>query len=165
MDLGTPFLDAIMRHRFAAASPARGRIASSVVLLAGVVLLGGCSPAAVPSSIEEGIVLPLTSEPESPTKIDLGEMDASRRIERSLQLENRSRAPVTITRIDASCDCVSFQGALAALEPNQSTQATVVVDLRNDPDFKGLLGVEATGLDASGRQVFAAVICTRVAQR
>ncbi len=91
-------------------------------------------------------------------------MEASRRIERSLLLENHSGFPITIARIDANCDCLTFQGALVTLESSRSARATLVVDLRDDPDFAGLLGVPVTGFDASGRAVFDAVICTRVAR-
>jgi hypothetical protein len=99
----------------------------------------------------------------SPLTIDLGELNAERRIERPLLLENRSGADVTIARIDASCECVTLPGAQATIPARASTSATLIVDLTNDSTFQGTLGVPVQGFDSSGRQLFDLVVCTRVA--
>ncbi|MEX2176516.1 MAG: hypothetical protein WD872_19280 [Pirellulaceae bacterium] len=138
------------------------RLVRGVSLLAWLALFCGCSSGdAATSTRAEQIVIPITAESGSPIRIDLGQLDASRKVERLVLIENRSGAARTIARIDASCECVSFQNALVLIEPNESARAILVIDLTDDPDFAGLLGIKATGFDAAGEPVFAAVISIR----
>jgi hypothetical protein len=79
-----------------------------------------------------------------------------------LQFENRTGENLRIARIEASCSCVKFENAIAVFEPRQSANITLVVDLRDDTEFRGNLGVPATGFDENGREIFTLVICIRV---
>ncbi|MEX2173425.1 MAG: hypothetical protein WD872_03630 [Pirellulaceae bacterium] len=138
------------------------RLVRGVSLLAWLALFCGCSSGdAAPGTRAEQIVIPLSAQSGSPTRIDLGQLDASRKVERLVLIENQSAAPRTIARIQASCECLSFRDALVVIEPNQTARATLVVDLTDDPDFAGLMGIQATGFDPAGQPVFAAVISIR----
>jgi hypothetical protein len=136
-------------------------------LLASVALwAGGCSSTAASVTADGGstIVVPMGTKHDSPTRIELGNMDASRRIERSVLFENRSRECVTIARIKTDCECVRLEANSSRFEPNAKARGVLVVDLTGDPEFKGSLGVPVTGFDEFGREVFDAVVCTRVAE-
>jgi hypothetical protein len=147
----------------AASRPLRVLVAS-LAILSPLAANSGCfSAAASSNTAEEQIVIPVRINPDEPTQIDLGDMDVSRRIERSVLLKNIGNSPVSIARVDANCECVSVVGALVTIQPDQTASATLAVDLRDDPEFKGSLGVPTTGIDESGRPVFTAVVRTRVA--
>jgi hypothetical protein len=145
----------------AAVRPLRDLVASLAILA--LAANSGCfSAAASSNTAEEQIVIPVGDNPDKATQIDLGDMDASRRIERSVLLKNISISPVSIDRVDANCECVTIVGALVTIQPHQTASVKLAVDLRDDLEFKGSLGVPTTGFDQGGRPVFSAVIRTRV---
>jgi hypothetical protein len=127
---------------------------------------GGCSsaPAATSNRGLTEIIVRFDAPLDSPLTIDLGELNAERRIERPILLENRSGAEVTLARVETSCECVMLQGALATIPARASNAATLIVDLTNDPTFQGTLGVPVQGFDSSGRQLFDVVVRTRAAR-
>jgi hypothetical protein len=161
MDRRVPYLDAARRKP--APQAVLVRLGFGISVAASVPFLSGCAPSSATAGVKrDEIVVSLPQEPNSPLKIDLGTIGASRLVEQPVVLQNCSNVPLTIARIEASCECLSFRGALGLLEPDKTIRATVVLDLRNDLEFKGLLGVEATGVDETGSPVFAAIVSTRV---
>lgn len=133
-----------------------------------LIAVAGCSSSVARSSVDtdrDETIVRLTFDPESPTQIDVGNMSDSRRIEKGFVIENRCNERIKIAHMKTSCDCLTFEGVEAPLDPKEIARATLVVDLRDDPDFRGSLGINATGYDARGRTVFAAVVCTRVARQ
>ncbi|MBW3596308.1 MAG: DUF1573 domain-containing protein [Planctomycetes bacterium] len=128
------------------------------------VFLTGCSSSSASVTLgpeTDELIVPVSLGLREPTRIEAGEMDDSRWLQRRLRLENRGDETIAIDRIDADCHCVTFENALVALKPGDSIEANLVIDLRDDRSFKGLLGVPARGFDAQDREIFSVVVCTR----
>ena len=100
MGLGVLHVDCSMRLESAALlGPFRRMLEVSPAAYLALLFCGCLPPVAASSKQPEGIVIPLTINPQLPTQIELGDMDSSRQIERSVLLENRRGSPTTIARI------------------------------------------------------------------
>ena len=114
------------------------------------------------ADVDPVFVVPVTINPTDSIQIQLGDVPPAGRVEKSLRLENQSGEHVTVVRIDTDCECVTFSGALDRLKPNQKKDVSLVLDMAHEPEFQGLLGVPASGIDDSGRAVFKVVLFARI---
>jgi Protein of unknown function (DUF1573) len=96
-------------------------------------------------------LLPLVAEPDT---VDLGRLAPGQNSSRGILLVNRASAPVTVDRIETSCPCISAKSNSPLVQVGQSALLTVNYDGAEDPQFRGTLAVECTGLSSGGDPLF-----------
>jgi hypothetical protein len=77
-----------------------------------------------------------------PNKLELGRKFQRSRSVTEVKLKNNSNKQIIIQTIETSCDCLTVHPSSMQLEPGQIVTLQVILDLSNDPDFKG--GLQAT---------------------
>ena len=74
-------------------------------------------------------------------RIDLGSVRQGELYHCTIIIENGTPSPVTIDRIDSSCNCSSFTNLPRSIPAARSTSLEVVVDERHERFFTGNLGI------------------------
>jgi hypothetical protein len=141
-----PFHDPPSRRFFCRASLPVG----FVLIVAGLV--------AARSSRLESIRRPSTDTlfplESSPNPLLLGSLRPGHAASGEISLRNPAREPITIERIETSCPCLSIAPALLEIGPGRSATLIVRFNPAEDPDFRGSLSIEVTGLGTDGAVVF-----------
>lgn len=86
-------------------------------------------------------------------QIDLGVLIQGESAVTHQWIKNSSEKPVTIAKVEKSCDCVDLVPAEPEIAPNQRVLAKITYDGAKEPDFVGSLQVELKLLDSSGTQI------------
>jgi Protein of unknown function (DUF1573) len=94
----------------------------------------------------------------SPDPIDLGALSPGKRVETEIALMNVQEHSVQLASIRTSCPCIRISGSPLQVAPRDSATLALVFDPTEDPDFRGSLSVEVTGLGADGDVVFRTVV-------
>jgi hypothetical protein len=146
--------------------------AASVVLglLLGPILLAGCSGPAG-SAGEATHSRPLATRqqrtlltPSVPT-VDLGIVPQGGHETETFSLTNAGSTPVEVARVETSCDCLAIRLARRVIGPSEKVLAQAALDLSKEPDFRGSLAIEVTGLTSSGTVAFSLVVNVTVRPR
>jgi hypothetical protein len=93
---------------------------------------------------------------ESP--LHLGEVPAGGRKQREFWLTNRTGSPVEVAKIESGCDCLTIDLPDRVVSPAQKVAGRLLLDLRQEPRFRGRLGIDVKGKDKSAQVVFALVV-------
>lgn len=86
-------------------------------------------------------------------QIDLGVLIQGESAVTHRWIKNSSEKPVTIAKVDKSCDCVDLVPAESEIAPNQRALAKITYDGAKEPDFVGSLQVELKLLESDGTQI------------
>lgn len=135
------------------------RIAGALLLFA--FAIPGCSKSSTGTTAyspqsqnaKQGSVIRVTSlggtrQDDAPSqRIELGPIKQGKSIRKTIAVENQTSAPFTIDRIEASCECTSFQGLPLAVSAGGNGLLTIVADESHETDFHGSLGIQATMFD------------------
>ncbi len=109
-----------------------GRLLALTAVVLGLSVLVA-SPAQAQKSSKSTIVV----EPEM---LDMGNVEAGTTVTAEVKLRNKGRSPITFTRVNTSCSCIT--GAVDGKEVRRGDSATVVVTLEvpevNGPSVKTL---------------------------
>ena len=105
----------------------------------------GCSPEPDASgSVPEGGLT------WSPGALSLGTLAPGRSAGGSVEIANGRDEAVTLARFATSCPCVSISPASLELGPKGRGSVEVRFDPREEPEFRGRLGVTVEGFDGRG---------------
>jgi len=129
------------------------------------VLLQGCSGPTAAESAGAGTSADHKSESSNvvvtlidggtPIKvIDLGETGQADSLLVPLSLQNRTKRAVEISRISASCPCVSVELENRSVASGESLTVSLRVDLTSEPNFVGDLVVTVDGYEAVAGKLF-----------
>lgn len=113
----------------------------------------GCNNSRTPQQSEKADTT--KKQPAYPihTQVDLGVLIQGESAVTHRWIKNTSEKPVTIAKVDKSCDCVDLVPAESEIAPNQRVLAKITYDGAKEPDFVGSLQVELKLLDGDGTQV------------
>lgn len=93
-----------------------------------------------------------TGEPLGATgRVDFGTLAPDRRARAEVLLINRGSEPLRIARASTSCECVTLRPVPVDVPAEGQTTVWLECDLRNDPNFAGILAVELSLNDTNGR--------------
>ena len=129
------------------------RLTAHVAIFAVISLFLGCNTHA-PSQQTEKADNP-KKQPAYPiqAQIDLGVLIQGESAVTHRWIRNSGEKPVTISKVDKSCDCVDLVPAEPEIAPNQRVLAKITYDGAKEPDFVGSLQVELKLTDSSGTQI------------
>lgn len=119
--------------------------------------LSACSPG------EPGRLKPETVIQPHPDPVVMGTVTRADPVYRTLRLQNLSDRPITVQVVEVSCECVSMAPVPLTIESSRVGELIVEFDPREDPGFRGKLGVMATGRDREGRALFQTRVDVEVA--
>jgi hypothetical protein len=100
----------------------------------------------------------------STPEIDLGDVRAGGCKEADFAVTNPESAPVSISRIDTSCECLTVDMRSQTLQPGETVKARAAIDMALKPEFAGGLALTAKALDADGKPLFAVVVNAEVSR-
>jgi hypothetical protein len=129
-------------------SPSLHRLLHSAAWLAVAAGLSACTPEGPRRAPVETVIQP------TPDPVDLGIVAGTNPVQRAIRLHNSSSRPITVQSVEVSCECVSFAPVPLTIEAGRTAQLVAQFDPREDPDFRGKLGVIVRGLDREGRILF-----------
>ncbi len=81
----------------------------------------------------------------------MGEVAQGGRKQAAFTLTNSGTETVELTRIETSCGCLSVDVPLR-VAPGQKVAGQVTLDLRDEPQFTGDLGIEICGWNDLGEK-------------
>jgi hypothetical protein len=81
----------------------------------------------------------------SNSEIDFGIVEQGGHRETAVWLENPGSEPVEILAIRTSCDCFEVTIERKVVEAGDRVKAVAKIDFRDDPRYRGKLGLEAEG--------------------
>ena len=90
----------------------------------------------------------------SESVLNLGDVPAGGQKQGEFWLTNRTAAPVEVSEIETSCDCLTIDLKNRVLSPGQKVVGKALLDLRREPGFTGTLSIDVTGKGQSGQVVF-----------
>lgn len=89
----------------------------------------------------------------NPARIEMGEVAQGGRKEARFTLTNSGTRAIVLSRIETSCDCLSVDVPLR-VEPGEQVVGRVKLDLRDEPNFTGDLGIEIRGWNEASEKAF-----------
>jgi hypothetical protein len=87
--------------------------------------------------------LPLTT----PAIVELGVVPEGGYAHETIVVSNRSDSAVELSRIETSCHCLDVRLMRQRLGPGEECLAIVSFDVKDDPEFRGSLAMQANCLD------------------
>ncbi len=82
----------------------------------------------------------------SQAELDFGTLPQGGKGALTFTLKNTSASVVEVARIESSCPCLAVELEKNILGPGEEAAATARVDLASEPNFRGAVRLEATGL-------------------
>lgn len=89
----------------------------------------------------------------SPNPVSLGSLNPGQVVDKKIVLSNPWTTPVTIQRIETSCPCLEVAPVPIEIASGRSGEIVVRFNSTEDPDYRGVLGIEVTGYNPSGKSV------------
>jgi hypothetical protein len=89
-----------------------------------------------------------------PNPVSLGILEVGQSGERLVSLRNPQSELVYLERISTSCPCIQVTPAPIQVSPRETKNLTVRFDLSTEPDFRGGLSVEITGIGVGEQVLF-----------
>jgi Protein of unknown function (DUF1573) len=89
-----------------------------------------------------------------PNPVSLGRFAQGQAVKCEFRVVNPGSEMVRIERVQLSCTCLEVGPMPVRVEPGEENVLAVRYDPSEDPEFRGRLSVELSGLDALGRAVF-----------
>ena len=94
---------------------------------------------------------PLTVSPEA---VEFPQVYQGQRAEAEVLVTNPSQAEIEIHTVETSCPCLTVNLAKNQIGKGETVPAIVVLDLAQEPNFIGSLGITAKGLSGTNQTVF-----------
>jgi hypothetical protein len=94
--------------------------------------------------------------------IDLGSIKQGQTKSFKILCVNDENDPIEIARYRSSCECVRLESLPLAIAPGGQEQVSVTVDLRDERDFSGELGVSLTCFGHEGDKLFMGALSFQV---
>ncbi|MGC8642478.1 MAG: DUF1573 domain-containing protein [Isosphaeraceae bacterium] len=101
----------------------------------------------------------------SPDPIDFGVIRWARVPRAPLSLRNVRSDPLTIDRIETSCECVSVAPVPVEIGPRQTRVVSVSFDPSSEPGFEGGLAVRLTAYLSGGEVAFRTTVNARLCHK
>jgi Protein of unknown function (DUF1573) len=99
--------------------------------------------------------MPLRSQLEtSPERISLGSLSPGETKRSRFTLTNPGLESITIERVTTSCPCVEVGPVPVQIRPGKTESMEVKFDPAEEPEFRGRLSIEVSGLDPAGSIAF-----------
>jgi len=117
-------------------------------LLVGLVLAAGCHSAADERQAVAAPPRPLLIA--NPAVLDLGTLQHGESREGTVEIANPTDKAVAITKLESDCSCLKVVLDAKVIPPRGSVAARVVVDMREEREFTGRLGMSVRAWDSSG---------------
>ena len=73
-------------------------------------------------------------------------------------IRNRTTTPIRVARFETSCPCVRVSPSSLDLKPDKTNEIRVNFDAAMEPNFRGRLAVDLTGLSRSGEVLFRSTV-------
>jgi hypothetical protein len=98
----------------------------------------------------------------SPEIIDMGEVRAGGSKAVAFTVTNAGPAPLTVGRVDTSCDCLRVLVPKDIIVAGEMVEAVAAVDFSGDPGFSGSLLIEVLGREGETMTAFTMAVHVRV---
>jgi len=96
-----------------------------------------------------------------PSRLDLGRLAPGQPATATVAIENPHASPITVTRVEVSCDCVHIRPERWTVPARGASTIRVTYE-PEDATFAGHLDVSITGVDDQGKAVFRESVAIRV---
>lgn len=133
----------------------------SALLLVGILVAAVSGAVAVsrlqpPRTSGERVPVP------SPEAIDLGKLPPRTRVEKVIPIRNATDSPLEVATIRTTCPCLTIHINEPIIPPSGTVSAHAVLDLRDEPNFTGDLGIEVTATTEGGKVDLLACVKVKV---
>jgi len=121
-------------------------------LLVGLVLAAGCHSAADNRQAVAAPPGPLLIA--NPAVLDLGTLQHGESREGTVEIANPTDKAVAIMELETDCSCLKVVLDAEVIPPRGSVAARVVVDMREEREFTGRLGIPVRGYGTPDAKAF-----------
>ncbi len=130
------------------------------------VVFAGCTPTQQPTHFAgTDIHVVLTPSKVSPIELDVGELACGGAWSGKLFFHNNAAHAISFASIDPGCSCLAITDLPETIDPHATAVSNIRLDLRDDPEFSGGLGIPVAGFDSRGRKLFDMRVVVNVVAR
>jgi len=87
------------------------------------------------------------------TRIDLGALQPATSLTHVVRVRNSSNTDAHLTGFRTSCECATIVPSHLSVKAGSDELCELIVDMRNEPNFTGQLGIEVDGYDESAKTI------------